>query len=186
MGSDSRTAFRKPSQKSGARRRMLYEDRSARISILAGRHPPRPDTLKQTDLSALSIKPLANGAGHTFFEQSVFEGEIGHDLLQRLRFAAEILHLVEGRGARRVAGESPLAGLQELFRPAIVHRRADALAPTEFGDALLPAQPFQYDADLLLGRKVSARRAPNLPDRVSRRLLFRPGFLSHLRSLRLR
>ena len=101
---------------------MLYEDRSARISILAGRHPPRPDTLKQTDLSALSIKPLANGAGHTFFEQSVFEGEIGHDLLQRLRFAAEILHLVEGRGARRVAGESPLAGLQELFRPAIVHR----------------------------------------------------------------
>ena len=47
---------------------MLYEDRSARISILAGRHPPRPDTLKQTDLSALSIKPLANGAGHTFFE----------------------------------------------------------------------------------------------------------------------
>src|SRR6201996_5062767 len=79
----------------------------------------------------------------------VFEGEIGHDLLQRLRFAAEILHLVEGRGARRVAGESPLAGLQELFRPAIVHRRGDALAPTEFGDALLPAQPFQYDADLL-------------------------------------
>ena len=101
---------------------MLYEDRSARISILAGRHPPRPDTLKQTDLSALSIKPLANGAGHTFFEQSVFEGEIGHDLLQRLRFAAEILHLVGGRGASCVAGESPLAGLQELFRPAIVHR----------------------------------------------------------------
>src|ERR1700757_2665125 len=86
---------------------MLYEDRSARISILAGRHPPRPDTLKQTDLSALSIKPLANGAGHTFFEQSVFEGEIGHDLLQRLRLAAEILHLVGGRGARRVACRPP-------------------------------------------------------------------------------
>ena len=105
--------------------------------------------MKQTDLSALSIRPLANGAGRTFFEQSVCEGEIGHDLLQRLCFAAEILHLVGGRGARRVAGESPLAGLQELFRPAIVHRRGDAPAPTEFGDALLPAQPFQYDADLL-------------------------------------
>ena len=90
---------------------MLYEDRSARISILAGRHPPRPDTLKQTDLSALSIKPLANGAGHTFFEQSVFEGEIGHDLLQRLRLPAEILHLVGSRGARRVAGKPPFAGL---------------------------------------------------------------------------
>ena len=109
-----------------------------------GENPPRPDTLKQTDHSALSINPLADGAGHTFFEQSVFEGEIGHDLLQCLCFAAEILHLVGGRGARRVAGESPLAGLQELFRPAIVHRRGNALAATEFGDALLPAQPFQY------------------------------------------
>src|ERR1700722_8436525 len=78
---------------------------------------------------------------HAFFEQSVFEGEIGHDLLQRLRFAAEILHLVGSRGASCVAGESPLAGLQELFRPAIVHRRGDALAPTEFGDALLPRSP---------------------------------------------
>jgi hypothetical protein len=25
----------------------------------------------------------------------------------------------------------------------------DALAPAELGDALLPAQPFQYDANLL-------------------------------------
>jgi hypothetical protein len=63
--------------------------------------------LKQTDHSALSIKPLANGAGHTFFEQSVFEGEIGHDLLQRLRFAAEILHLV-GVAARAVSPASRL------------------------------------------------------------------------------
>src|SRR5580658_404188 len=65
---------------------------------------------------------------HAFFEQSVFEGEIGHDLLQRLRLAAEILHLVGGRGARRVAGKPPCAGLKELFRPAIVHRGGDALA----------------------------------------------------------
>jgi hypothetical protein len=53
---------------------------------------------------------------HAFFEQPVFEGEIGDDLLQRLCFAAEILHLVGGRGANCVAGDSPLAGLQELFR----------------------------------------------------------------------
>jgi hypothetical protein len=86
---------------------------------------------------------------HAFFEQSVFEGEIGYDLLQRLRLPAKVLHLVGGRGARRVAGKPPLAGLKELFRPAIVHPRGDALAPTELGDALLPAQPFQDDADLL-------------------------------------
>src|SRR6202020_1633363 len=78
---------------------------------------------------------------HAFFEQPVFEGEIGHDLLQRSRFAAEILHLVGSRGARRVAGKPPFTGLEELLRPAIVHRRGDALAPTEFGDASSPLNP---------------------------------------------
>jgi hypothetical protein len=66
--------------------------------------------LKQTDHSALSLKPLANGAGHTFFEQAALEGEIGDDLLQRLRPAAEILHLVGSRGARSVAGKPPFTG----------------------------------------------------------------------------
>ena len=46
---DSQTALRKPGVENGARRRRVYEDRGARISILAGRRPPRPDTLKQTD-----------------------------------------------------------------------------------------------------------------------------------------
>ncbi len=110
---------------------------------------------------ALSTRPLANRAGHTFLEQTVFEGEVSHDLLRRLRLAAKILHLVRRRGARRVAGEPFLVGFQKLRRPAVVHRRGDAPAATEFSDALLAAQPFQPDADLLLGRKVSTRRAPN-------------------------
>src|SRR6516162_2094901 len=86
---------------------------------------------------------------HAFFEQSVFEGEVGDDLLQGLRLSAEILHLVGSRSPRRVAGKPSLAGLQELFRPAIVHRRGDAFAAAELSDALLAAKPFQYDADLL-------------------------------------
>jgi hypothetical protein len=68
----------------------------------------------QTDQPPISTKPLANGADHTFFERSVFEGEIGHDL-QRLRFAALILHLVGGRGARCVAGKPPFPGLENSF-----------------------------------------------------------------------
>jgi hypothetical protein len=67
---DSRTAFRKPGSKNGARRREFYEDRDARISILARRKTAKPDTLKQTDHSARSIKPLADGAGHTFLKLS--------------------------------------------------------------------------------------------------------------------
>src|SRR5271156_1022907 len=112
------------------------------------------------------VSPIRN---HAFFEQAVFEGEIGDDLLQGLRLAPKVLHLVGGRSTRRVAGEGPSTGLQELLRPAIVHRRGDPLAAAELGYALLATKPFQYDAD-----------------RVFRRLLLRPGFLTHLRSLRLR
>ena len=43
----------------------FYEDQGARISILAGRRPPRPDTLKQTDQPPISTKPLADGAART-------------------------------------------------------------------------------------------------------------------------
>ena len=71
---DSRTAFWKPGSKNGARRREFYEDRSARISILAGEEPPRPDTLKQTDQRRISTKPLADGAGHTFLKASCSAG----------------------------------------------------------------------------------------------------------------
>ena len=67
---DSRTALRKPGLKNGARRREFYEDRSARISIMAGGNSSRPDTLMQTDQQPISKKPLADGAGHTFLKAS--------------------------------------------------------------------------------------------------------------------
>ena len=44
----------------------FYEDRGARISILAGRRPPRPDTLKQTDQPSISTKPLQTGRAIRF------------------------------------------------------------------------------------------------------------------------
>jgi hypothetical protein len=60
---NSQTAFRKPGLKNGIQRREAYEDRNARISILARGFVPRPDTLQQTDQAPLSIKLLADGAG---------------------------------------------------------------------------------------------------------------------------
>ena len=60
-GPDSRTAFRKPGLKNGARRRDFYEDRNACISILAARRSPRPDTLKQTDQPPVPTNPLQTG-----------------------------------------------------------------------------------------------------------------------------
>jgi hypothetical protein len=57
----ARGALWKPGSRSGARRRECYEDQSARISILAGRRPPKPDTLKQIDQALISTNPLQTG-----------------------------------------------------------------------------------------------------------------------------
>ena len=66
----------------------FYEDRGARISILAGRRPPRPDTLKQTDQPPISTKPLADGAGHTFSTQFAHSGRLQSRREGELRIAA--------------------------------------------------------------------------------------------------
>jgi hypothetical protein len=64
---DSQTALRKPGVENGARRRRVYEDLGARISILAGRRPPRPDTLKQTDQPPnLDKTPCRRGGPYVF------------------------------------------------------------------------------------------------------------------------
>ena len=76
--------------------------------------------------------------------------------------------------ARAVSPASRRCRPPGTLRPAIVHRRGHALAATEFGKALLAAQPFQHDADLLLGRKVSTRRASDVLDCFFRRLFLRP------------
>jgi hypothetical protein len=51
--------------------------------------------------------------------------------------------------ARRVASKPPFTGLKELLRPPQDIDEAMPLAAAQLGYGLLPAQPFQYDADLL-------------------------------------
>ncbi len=51
----------------------------ARISILAVSKLTRPYTLTQTDQNNLKIL-LANGAGHTFFKQTVLQRQVRHTL----------------------------------------------------------------------------------------------------------
>ena len=55
--------------------------------------------------------------------------EVGHDFFERAGLAAQVPHLVRGRRTGRVAGQPLLACLQELLRPAVVHRGGDALSP---------------------------------------------------------
>ena len=49
---------------------------------------------------------------HAFFEQTVFEGQFGHNLLQGAGLAAQILHLVRG-----IASQPLLAGFEKVLRP---------------------------------------------------------------------
>src|SRR5437764_504652 len=109
------------------------------------------------DISCL-VSPIP---GHAFFQKAVFQGEVGYDLLQSLGLAPQVLDLVRGRRASRVAGEPLLASLEELLRPAVVHGGGDAFATAELGDALLTSQTLQHDADLVFSREVPARRPPD-------------------------
>src|SRR6185437_12468015 len=68
----------------------------------------------------------------------------------------KILHLAGGRGAGRVARQPALAGIEELLRPAVIHRGSDTLAAAELGDILLAAQSLQHDADFLFRRILPA------------------------------
>jgi transposase len=61
---DSRPVFRKPDAQNGTRSRPFHEARNARVLHLGQGFALRPDTVTQT-AHAGSLKPLADGAGHT-------------------------------------------------------------------------------------------------------------------------
>src|SRR5215472_15676346 len=84
-----------------------------------------------------------------FFEQTIFEGQLSHDLLQRAGLASQVLDLDRGRGPGRIASQSLLPCLEKVFRPAVIEVLDDPLAAAERGDAVLATQAFQYKADLV-------------------------------------
>src|SRR5262249_34189296 len=81
------------------------------------------------------------------------------------------------------ARQPALAGLQELLRPAVIHRGGNAFPAAQLRDVLLAAQSFQHNADLLFGRILLPRRPANVADKLLGRTSGGNGFLSHLRSL---
>src|SRR5256886_11502851 len=96
---------------------------------------------------------------HAFFEQTIFEGQLSHDLLQRAGLASQVLDLVRGRGPGRIASQSLLPGFEKVFRPAIIEVLDDTLAAAELGGAFLAPQGFQYNPDLVFRREAAPRRA---------------------------
>ncbi len=97
---------------------------------------------------------------HAFFEQPVFQRQIGHAFLKGTGFAAQVVHLAGGRGTGGVARQAPLARLHELLRPRVIQALGDDILAAQLGDAVLAAQAFQHDPDFVLCREVPARRTP--------------------------
>jgi hypothetical protein len=117
-----------------------------------------------------------------FFEQPVFQHQLGNHLLQRAGLPAQVLDFLRGCRSRRVAGQALLAGFQKLLRPAVIQVLHNPFAPAQLGNAVLAAQAGQNNADLLLRRKLTPRRPADLFDDLFRRCFHRLGLLSHLRS----
>ncbi len=55
---------------------------------------------------------------HAFFEQAVFQGQVGHNLLQVTHLPAQVCNLAGSGLTVGIAGELAPAGLEELLRPA--------------------------------------------------------------------
>src|SRR5262245_16272678 len=120
---------------------------------------------------------------HAFFEQSQFEGLLGDNFLEVLRFAPEPLDLVGRRRTSSVPGKPALAGLEKLLRPGVIHALGNAFAPAKLGDRGFAAKAIEHDADLLFRPMVLPSCASDVADNAFRRRGHGLGFLSHLRSL---
>jgi hypothetical protein len=88
--------------------------------------------------------------------RAIFEGQFGHDLLQRAGLATQVLDLVRRRRPGGIASQALLSGFEKVFRPAVIEVLNDPLTAAEFGDTVLAAQPFQHNADLVFCREVAA------------------------------
>src|SRR6516164_7414193 len=84
---------------------------------------------------------------HAFFEQSQFEGLLGDNFLEVLRFAPKLLDLVGRRCTSGVPGKPALAGLEKLLRPRVIHALGNAFAPAKLGDRGFAAKAIEHNAD---------------------------------------
>src|SRR5690606_14924213 len=123
---------------------------------------------------------------HAFFEQTVFQRQVGHAFLQGTGFAAQVVHLAGGRSSGGIAGQTTLARFHELLRPGVIQALGDDFLAAQLGDTVFAAQPLQHDPDFVLCREVPARRTPYvLHHPLSwglRRRFSQGGFGLHLRS----
>src|SRR2546430_15572611 len=116
---------------------------------------------------------------NAFFEQAVSDQDLSQGLLELARLGLELLDLLRGRLACGVAGEPFLARLQELFRPTVVEVLIDPFLAAQLSNAVLAAQAFQHNADLLFSGMMPACGSANIPDCLFSAVRYALARLSH-------
>ena len=86
-----------------------------------------------------------------FFQQSILEHHLGHDLLEPAILVAQVGDFTRHRFAGRIPHEPFLPGFEELLASPVVEIRVQALAATERRNALFASQPVENDPDLFFG-----------------------------------
>lgn len=90
----------------------------------------------------------------TFFEHTILQHGFRQRLFQFGCLSTQPLHLIRCRLAHRITRQAFLSRLKEIFAPAIVLVRSNALTPTEGSNALFATYPFKNDPDLFFCRKL--------------------------------
>ena len=86
-----------------------------------------------------------------FFQQPIFKQHLGQRFFQLCRFAAKAFDFLGIGLSCSITGQTLLASLQKLFRPAVVQVLVDAFFAAQLGNADFTAKTFQYDTYLLSG-----------------------------------
>jgi hypothetical protein len=128
--------------------------------------PGAPETgYVSADRSSHPIFTLADGAGHTFFQQTQFQHLLSDHLLQGPRLTAKVRHLAACRRARRIARQPAFAGLQELLRPAVIKAFGNTFPPAQFGSAgPLAGHPARCGSSPRLNTACALRAGCSSPD----------------------
>ena len=92
------------------------------------------------------------------FEQAVFQGQIGRQLLQRHSCGTQIFRCARIDLARGVTSQPLLAGIEKLPRPTEIKALSDTFVAAQTGDAVLATKLRQHDPDLLFRRVQLTRR----------------------------
>jgi hypothetical protein len=101
-----------------------------------------------------------------FFEQAVFEGQLGDQLFHVPGVASKSRYLNRRSLPGGIARKPLLPGLQELFRLTVIQALGDPFTSAQLGDAVLATQADRHDPHLLFSGILLKGATADIPNRL--------------------